>query len=299
MWIKRTYQVILILWFMAGTAAHAQIVTGHYGPGLFGMRSAHGFPMGWSYVNVSQVYYAGEMKDNDGKISTLAKPVNVLANVSGGIWGRTLDQIGANYNAALVLPFANLAPNPETLELDPERVGLGDMMVIPLMLTWNLDRIALNTRYGLWIPTGSFEAGSNNNRGKGFWSHNLGLGVTVYVDQSKSWSLSSMNTLELNSRQKSTEIRPGSNLVSEWSAGKTFDQVFNLGLVGYFNYQVGKQEGGNLPDGIKNYKVNGVGMEFSYRTANKWVFITRWYLEYLAVNRPEGTAIRFVLLKNF
>ncbi len=291
MLIKRINKVILILYFLAGTVAHAQIVTGHYGPGLFGMRSAHGFPMGWSYVNVTHMYYAGEMKDNEGKISSLAKPVNVIANVSAGIWGRTLDQIGANFNAALVLPFANLALNPETLELDPERVGLGDIMAIPLMLTWNLDRITLNTRYGLWIPTGSYEAGSISNSGKGFWSHNLGLGVTVYVDKNKSWSVSSMNTLELNSRQKSTEIRPASNLVSEWSAGKTFDRVFNLGLVGYLNYQIGRQDGRNVPDGTHHYKVNGLGMEFSYRTANKWVFITRWYLEYLAVNRPEGTAI--------
>lgn len=71
------------------------------------------------------------------------------------------------------------------------------------------------------------------------------------------------------------------------------------GLIGYHNYQLGKQEGGNLPDGTKNYRVNGIGMEFSYRTTDKWVFISRWYLDYQAINRPEATIIRFVLLKNF
>lgn len=294
-------RLIVLLTLITGIVVdvEAQIVTGHYGPGLFGMRSAHGFPMGWSYVNVTQFYYAGEMKDNDGKISTLAKPVNVVANVSAGIWGKKWDMLNANYNAVLVLPLTNLAPNPETLELDPERIGLGDMMFIPLMLSWNMDWIAVNIRYGLWMPTGSFEADSQNNRGKGFWSHNAGLGVTIYFDKSRTWSLSSMNTLEFNSRQKTTNIRPGSSWVAEWSLGKTFDNVFNLGLVGYLNNQIGRQNGGSVPEGIKNYRVNGLGLELGYNTANKWVFITRWYLEYLAINRPEGTAIRFVLLKNF
>ena len=40
-------------------------------------------------------------------------------------------------------------------------------------------------------------------------------------------------------------------------------------------------------------------MEVNYRTQSKWVFITRWYVEYLGVNRPEGTVIRFIFLKNF
>ena len=277
----------------------AQVVTGHYGPGLFGLRSAHGFPMDWSYVNVTHIYYAGEMKDNNGNISTLAKPVNVIANISGGIWGKHLEKIKANYNAALILPFTNLAPNPETLELDPERIGLGDIKIIPLMLTWNFNRISINARYAFWVPSGSYETGSNSNRGKGFWSHNIGLGATAYLDKLKTWNLSWMNTIELNNKQKGTGITPASTWVTEWGIGKTFEESFNMGLIGYNTLQIGEQSGGDIPVDFNNYRVNGIGMEFNYRTQSKWVFITRWYLEYLAVNRPEGTAIRFIFLKNF
>lgn len=278
---------------------HAQVLTGHYGPGLFGMRSASGFPMGWSYINVTHIYYAGEFKDNDGKISSLSEPINVIANISGGLWGTRLESIKANYNAGIVLPFTNLAPNPETLEVDPENIGLGDIKLIPLILSWNFDWIALNTRYAIWVPTGSFEAGSVSNKGKGFWSHNLALGATVYFDKARSWSLSSMNTFEFNSKQKTTDIRPASTYVHEWSIGKTFDKVFNLGLIGFNTFQVGEQEGGEVPEGTNNYRLNGIGMELGYRTKDKWAFLTRWYLEYDAINRPEGTAIRFILLKNF
>lgn len=289
------FPVLLLLIF---SNASAQLVTGHYGPGLFGLRSAGGFPTGWSYVNVTHFYYAGEYKDNDGKISTLYKPVNVIANISSAIWGTNLKSINAKLNAAVVLPITNLALNPENLALDPERVGVGDIYVIPAMLTWTFDRILLNTRYGIWLPVGSFEAGSKSNRGKGFWSHNLGLGFTYLFDNSKTWHVSAMSTFEFNSKQKDTDITPGSALVIEWGIGKTFNKSFNMGIVGYNTNQVSKQSG-NTVQTLKNYSVNALGMEFSYRTKDKWAFITRWYLEYLARNRPEGTVIRFIFLKNF
>jgi hypothetical protein len=249
-------------------------------------------------VNVTHFYYAGEYKDNDGKISTLSKPVNVIANISAGIWGTNFKSINAKFNAAVVLPVTNLALNPETLDLDPERIGLGDVYIIPAMLSWNFNKILLNTRYEIWLPVGSFEEGSKSNRGKGFWSHNLGLGITFLFDNTKTWHLSAMGTFEFNSKQKDTDITPGSAVVVEWGIGKTFNSAFNMGIIGYSTWQVSKQNG-NTAQTLNNYAVNAMGMEFSYRTDDKWAFITRWYLEYLAINRPEGIAIRFILLKNF
>lgn len=292
------YIIIGLILIVVQSQLKAQVTTGHYGPGLFGLRSAHGFPMGWSFVNVSHFYYAGEFKDNDGNVSTLSEPVNVIANISGGLWGKKLESINANYNAGLIIPLANLAPNIETLELDPERIGLGDIFIIPAMLTWNFGRITLNTRYTLWLPSGSYSEGSKSNRGKGFWSHNIGLGTTVYLDKASTWHVSAMNTYELNSRQKETNIKPGDVYTLEWGIGKTIEQVFNIGLIGHNVFQLTKQKGGDNATSFK-HQLNGVGMEFNYRTQNKWVFITRWYLEYLAKNRPEGTMIRFIFLKNF
>lgn len=296
--MKLKILIILVL-CLGSIQGNAQIVSGHYGPGLFGLRSAHGFPMDWSYVNVTHIYYAAEMKDNNGNVSTLSKPINVIANISGGIWGTKIDKIKANYNAAVILPFTNLAPNPETLELNPDNIGLGDIKVIPLMLTWNFKQFALNTRYAFWAPTGSFDKDSKSNKGKGFWSHNIGIGGTVYLDAKKSWNVSLMNTFEFNGKQEGTDITPASTHVMEYGIGRTFDEVFNMGIIGYRTKQIGDQKGVTLPDGLNDYQVSAVGMEFNYRTKSNWAFITRWYLEYDGVNRPEGSAIRFIFLKNF
>ena len=79
---------------------------------------------------------------------------------------------------------------------------------------------------------------------------------------------------------------------------KLVEEVFNIGVIGHNVAQVTNQKGGETPVLLK-HRLNGLGLEMGYRTKNKWIFTTRWYLEYLAKNRPEGTAIRFVLLKNF
>ncbi len=294
---KNTLLSIIIV--LAFSYAQSQVVIGHYGAGTFGLRSGLGSTMGWSYLNVTHLYYAGEIKDNNGNISTLAKPINVIANISGVSWGRKLEKFKTNYNSSIILPLTNLAPNPETLELDPEKIGLGDIMASPLSLTWNFNRVSFNTRYAIWIPTGSFDSESKNNKGKGFWSHNIGLGSTVYLDKAKTWNISWMNTFEFNSKQKTTNITPPSTWVSEWGIGKTFDNAFNIGVIGYNTRQISDQKGGDIPKNGNNYRINAIGMEFNYRTKRKSVFITRWYLEYLGINRPEGTVIRFIFLKNF
>ena len=83
----KTYYLIFVFLILGISQVKSQIVSGHYGPGLFGVKSAHGFPTGFSYLNVTHLYYAGEYKDNAGKISTLEKPINVIANITGGVWG--------------------------------------------------------------------------------------------------------------------------------------------------------------------------------------------------------------------
>ena len=82
--------------------------------------------------------------------------------------------------------------------------------------------------------------------------------------------------------------------------GRTWDGSFNMGLIGYNVFQTTDQvnaDGGGT--GLRKYRVNGIGAEFGYRTPSGWAFQTRWYLEYDALNRTEGPAIRFGVLKNF
>lgn len=299
---KKGWGVALVLGALAilASGADGQTLTGHYSPGLFGLRSGHSFPTGFSFLNVTHVYYAGEIKDNDGKISTLAKPVNVVANINGVVWGRRFEELKANFNAAVAIPVTNLALNPETLDLDPERVGIGDIYVIPVLLSWDFGRIVTRVQYGLFLPTGSFSAGSMSNRGKGFWTHTLSSAVTAYLDADRAWHASAHGAYEIHTTQEDTDIKPGQDLVIEWGVGRTWDGVFNMGLIGYNVFQTTNQrnaDGGST--GLRKYRVNGIGAEFGYRTQSRWAFVTRWYVEFDARNRPEGSVVRFVLLKNF
>ncbi len=298
--MRRVLTLSVFALLASSTGLSGQALTGHYSPGLFGLRSGHAFPTGFSYLNITHVYYAGELKDNDGKVSTLAKPVNVVANINGVVWGRRIEALKANYNAGVAIPLSNLALNPETLDLDPERVGIGDIIAIPLLLSWNFGRIVTRMQYTVFLPTGSFAAGSVNNRGKGFWTHTLSSAVTGYLDANKAWHASAHAAYEIHTKQQETAIKPGQDVVVEWGVGRTWDGAFNMGLIGYNVFQTTDQVNADgSGTGLKKYRVNGIGAEFGYRTPSRWAFVTRWYLEYDALNRPEGTVIRFVVLKNF
>ena len=298
--VRSVLTVVGLALLVSPAAVDGQTLTGHYSPGLFGLRSAHSFPMGFSYLNVTNIYYAGEVKDNDGQISTLAKPVSVVANINGVLWGRRVDALKANFNAGVAVPIANLALNPETLDLDPERVGISDIFLIPALLSWDFGRVVTRVHYGLFLPTGSFAVGSVSNRGKGFWTHALASAVTAYLDPDKAWHASVHGTYEIHTKQKESDIKPGQNIVIEWGVGRTWNNAFNMGLIGHNVFQTTDQVNADgSGTGLKKYRVNGIGAEFGYRTASRWAFITRWYLEYAARNRPEGTTIRFVVLKNF
>ena len=51
-----------------------------------------------------------------------------------------------------------------------------------------------------------------------------------------------MNTFEINGEQKSTNITAPSTWVSEWGVGKTFEEAFNLGFIGYNTRQFSDQK---------------------------------------------------------
>lgn len=94
--------------------------------------------------------------------------------------------LGGTYAALVVLPLVNATiDTPQSAA----QTGLGysDTYVQPLQLGWHKKRCDALVGYGLFIPTGRFTAGSDDNHGLGMWSHELSAGATVYLDEKKQW----------------------------------------------------------------------------------------------------------------
>ena len=53
--------------------------------------------------------------------------------------------------------------------------------------------------YGLFVPTGRYEAGATDNVGLGMWSHEIQGGVTANLDAAKRVSVATTACFEMHS----------------------------------------------------------------------------------------------------
>ena len=87
---------------------------------------------------------------------------------------------GWSYAMSATLPYvwmdvsANVSAGPATVVRSSSTDGLGDIVLMPLMLNQNISPdFNINYRVGAYAPTGSYEVGRLANTGKNFWTIEL------------------------------------------------------------------------------------------------------------------------------
>ena len=121
-------------------------------------------------------------------------------------------------------------------------VGIGDMYIQPIWLSWKVGKFQYALNYGVWAPTGKYEHGSLDNGGHGYWSHNI-RGAVKFKPTAKI-NLSFAPTLEINHKQKDTDFTEGTHLT--FDAGGSY--VLNsrgdeVGLFGHYSSQISDDKG--------------------------------------------------------
>lgn len=311
-----------VVLFLAGmlilaASARAQLpVDGiHYPVGLAGIKGGT-LPGPGFYFQDDNLFYTGS--DNLGGQNNYKTFIYLQAPHL--LWVTDWKVLGADYGLGVRVPFGYKEVSYYTpirsaggrivnVVTDANRFGLGDVEVEPVLLSWHLEQFDFLVGYGLWLPTGEFDANSSVNLGNDRWAHQLTCGGVWYPDQDRAWAISVLNRLEFNSqtlRSFSTLLPNGTTTSSpvfascsvyslEWGLSRTVSKNTDLGLVGYFQKQF--VEAGYTPEGAS---VAGVGPEL--RTE-----IPRWDLtaslrcicEFLADNRPQGYTVALTLTKRF
>lgn len=127
------------------------------------------------FENGTMFFYTRDFVDSSG--DKLRIPIsNAVANRT--ILGHVFDTdiLGADFFPAVIIPLANqyVRPTPDS-EKDFQ---FGDLILQPVSLGWHLGEYHPTIAYNLWLPTGRFNEGENNNTGKGLYSHLIQVGVT-------------------------------------------------------------------------------------------------------------------------
>lgn len=256
--------VLGLLFFFSGSLSAQTPIPGNYAPGASaGMLAAVMAPPGTVILENGTLFYnTRKFVDSDGnKINT--PTTNGLGNRTVIGYVPKFEIFGANYNPAIIITFRNqlLRPEPNS-EKDFQ---IGDWIIQPVSLGWHWDEWHAIVSYSIWLPTGRFNAGANNNTGKGLFSHMLTAGTTWLQDAPNPWIINVQARYELFGKQETTNIRPGDVMTIEYAGGKQIAKVFDIGVFGFFSFQTTKQE--NSPPGTdtSRYRYYGIGPEVAWR----------------------------------
>jgi hypothetical protein len=207
--------------------------------------------------------------------------------------------LGAYYGMDVLVPF--IYTDLEVNGASDSNFNLGDVFVEPVTLSWHTKRFDISAGYGFWAPTGEFDDSNPLTQavspGKGFWSHMLTAGATVFFDKEKTWALSGLGRYEIHMENEDTGVTPGQTFTLEWGVSKTLAKVWDVGLVGYYRQQTTEDDGGgnNELDSVAS-----VGPEVSVFIPKLKMFTSLRYLyEFAASDQPQGNTVTLTLTKMF
>jgi hypothetical protein len=262
-----------------------------------GLKSGSQAPPG-TYVAIPLYFYSADaVKDRDGDEL-------LTGNLDAAIFGAALNVVtprkllGANYGFLAVLPWANnRVQGVEDFDSNPG-TGLTDMFIQPISLGWHQPRADFTAAYGLYLPTGRYEDGAENNTGLGMWAQEILLGTTVYLNSQRTIHAATAATFTFQSDKEDSDTKVGNIMNLEGGIGADFlGGGLTAGLAYYGTFKLQEDQFDALLPSVlirgKN-RVWGLGPEVTLAlAANRTVygFVTvRYQWEIGARTTTEGAA---------
>jgi hypothetical protein len=279
--------------------------------GLEGLKCASVPPPGIYFRSYELYYHADELHDGKGDNVHVGFSADVAATAQRAIWvtDRIKDYLGgANFGMHAIVPVIysdvkmSRIENPDgSIGSHDKDIGIGDIVVSPVLLSWNKKRFDVSLDYELWMPTGDNDRNNPSLPGKGFWTNLFTLGATGYLDEERQWTISVLSRYELHSQKKDYHFTPGDDFHFEWGFGKSFKQGFEVGAVGYCEWQMtGDMGSGAFGAHFKKDRVYAAGVEGNYFIKEIGTHLSlRVLREFGAENRPEGIKTMLTFTKRF
>ena len=293
--------IICLLAFVASTSNVLAQETGHYVPGITGIKGATLPPPGSYYIMHNVFYTASSTYDGDGNEVDMDFDLNVFVNAHRFVhnWENVI--FGANYAVNVIVPLQSTNISIGGF-IDDKKFGLGDIIVDPMVLSWNRDRYDLSFGIGAVVPTGSYDVEEAASPGKSFWTGLFTLGGTYYFDSHKSLHASILSRYEIHSAKKDFDITPGNDFTFEWGIGKTIpmDQIWSFGASGYAHWQTTEDKGDDyMYDPTIKDKMFAAGPEVNcFIPTLKLNLELRAQFEFGVVDRSQGTKMCLSLFKS-
>lgn len=193
---------------------------------------------------------------------------------------------------------ANLTPGGSVATSDSV-TDIGDITIIPAMLTWKNGDWSWCALLNIYAPTGGFDAGALANTGKNYWTFDPMAGVT-YFSQKTGFSATAFAGVSMNTKNNDTDYQSGAGFhidatVAQYlPLGKGF---IGLGATGFWFEQISGDSGSGATLGGFEGSTVGLGPVVSYilPLADNRSMMTelKWEPELQTTNRLTGDYIWF------
>ncbi len=186
------------------------------------------------------------IKANGDKID--APSINAFLVGIGGSLVSDLKFLGGNYGATVLFAFMSSRIEGDSINTS-SNLGFSDTYIQPIQLGWKTEHADFSAGYALYIPTGKYELGAQDNTGLGMFTNELSAGATVYFDAKKEWNFSALFSYAINDKKKNTgnnKVTVGNLFTWEGGLGKTWYKkakkgplpiIINGGIVYYLQFK--------------------------------------------------------------
>jgi hypothetical protein len=274
----------------AGLFCQAQSLS-HYPAGVEGIKGASLPPPGVYLRDYNYIYFSDYVK---GPGAPPSFDLFVNSQSPRLIWITPKKLLGGYYGMDVLVPI--VYQDLDVARFRGSDTGLGDIFIEPITLSWHAKQFDASFGYGIWAPTGNYSPTAPISAGKGFFTHMLTGGITLYPDKEKTISFSALSRYEISQEQDKTKITPGNYYTIEYGLSKNLTKTIEAGLVGYVQAQTTKVSG-LTAWGSKDGAI-GVGPELTIAIPKLGLGTSFRYLhEQGGRNRTEGDVFNITLTK--
>ena len=186
---------------------------------------------------------------------------------------------------------------PGTVARSSSTNGLGDIVLMPLMLNYNVDPdFNVNFRIGAYAPTGNYQVGRLANTSKNFWTIEPILGL-MYFGQKNAIEASVFIGADFNLENPDTNYKSGTQFHLDGTLAQHFPLFGGLagaGLSAYYYKQLSGDSGSGATLGDFKGMSTGLGPVLSYVDkigGHDTIVELKWLHEFDTQNRLKGDIV--------
>jgi hypothetical protein len=208
---------------------------------------------------------------------------------------------GSNYGYGILVPVGrmDIAASLETpfgeLRRHRSATGLGDVMLLPLLVGGQRGREHWSATTVVYLPTGGYSVEELASLGRNRWALEEDFGYT-WLDPETGGELSLLLGYTVPFSNHTTDYESGHELHLDFALAQHYRNGSVLGLVGYWLQQTTPDSGSGAMLGPFRGRTAGLGPLFSWNGSWKGqpiTFTTKYYWDLKAENRVKGESLWF------